>query len=410
MVMVGAGSLAPFLIRAHMSQRPIAEVLLWNHRAGKGRSAGRKPAAEGLPVTATSDLEAAVREADLVSCATLSRQPIIQGEWLKAGTHLDLVGAFNLAMREADDAALQRSQIYVDTMAAKSEGGDVALALQSGAIDEQAVRGDLFGLCARTPERDPDAITLFKSVGASLEDLAAAMLVWRSLPSFCVEFGAMDRLIKICGLSTPETLDAALIAGADLVGFVRFAESPRHVSLEAGRALSAQAKGARSASCCWSTPRTRRSRLHRGDGSGHAATARPRDARARERHPRALRPAGPEGDRHRRCGRPRAGSSPMLTAADHLLLDAKPPRTASALPGGNGLSFDWTLLAGLDPTLPFMLSGGLDPGNVAEAIALTRPDAVDVSSGVEIRPGIKDPARIEAFIQAARAAFAVPAA
>jgi ornithine cyclodeaminase/alanine dehydrogenase-like protein (mu-crystallin family) len=182
MVMVGAGSLAPFLIRAHMSQRPIREVLLWNHRAEKAEALAASLRSEGLPVTATADLEAAVREADLVSCATLSRQPIVKGEWLKAGTHVDLVGAFNLAMREADDRALQRSQIYVDTMAAKSEGGDVALALQSGAIAEEAVRGDLFGLCARTPDRDPDAITLFKSVGASLEDLAAAMLVWRSLP------------------------------------------------------------------------------------------------------------------------------------------------------------------------------------------------------------------------------------
>lgn len=182
MVMVGAGALAPFLIRAHASQRPIASVTLWNHNAEKARRTAADLARQGLPVQATEDLEAAVRGADLVSCATLSRQPIVKGEWLKAGTHVDLVGAFNLAMREADDRALQRSQIYVDTMAAKSEGGDVALALQSGAIAEEAVRGDLFGLCARTPDRDPEAITLFKSVGASLEDLAAAMLVWRSLP------------------------------------------------------------------------------------------------------------------------------------------------------------------------------------------------------------------------------------
>jgi ornithine cyclodeaminase len=80
-----------------------------------------------------------------------------------------------------DDAALRRSQIYVDTEAAKSEGGDVALALQSGAITEDDVRGDLFDLCAQAPDREPDAVTLFKSVGASLEDLAAAMLVWRKL-------------------------------------------------------------------------------------------------------------------------------------------------------------------------------------------------------------------------------------
>ncbi|MDF2813351.1 MAG: ornithine cyclodeaminase family protein [Microvirga sp.] len=182
MVMVGSGSLAPFLIRAHMSQRPIREVMLWNHKPEKAATLAATLRDEGLPVTATTDLEGAVRQADLVSCATLSREPIVQGEWLKAGTHVDLVGAFNLTMREVDDRALQRSQVYVDTKAAKSEGGDVALALRSGAIAESAVRGDLFDLCARAPSRDPEAITLFKSVGTALEDLAAAMLVWRSLP------------------------------------------------------------------------------------------------------------------------------------------------------------------------------------------------------------------------------------
>ncbi|KAB0268382.1 ornithine cyclodeaminase family protein [Microvirga brassicacearum] len=182
MVMVGSGSLAPFLIRAHMSQRPIREVMLWNHKPEKAATLAAILRDEGLPVTATTDLEGAVRQADLVSCATLSREPIVQGEWLEAGTHVDLVGAFNLMMREVDDRALQRSQVYVDTKAAKSEGGDVALALRSGAIAESAVRGDLFDLCARGPSRAPEAITLFKSVGTALEDLAAAMLVWRSLP------------------------------------------------------------------------------------------------------------------------------------------------------------------------------------------------------------------------------------
>jgi phosphoribosylanthranilate isomerase len=94
--------------------------------------------------------------------------------------------------------------------------------------------------------------------------------------------------------------------------------------------------------------------------------------------------------------------------ADRLLVDAKPPATAEALPGGNGLAFDWRLIAGLDPGKPVMLSGGLDPGNVAAAIALTRVGAVDVSSGVERRPGEKDPDKIEAFVKAARAAFTAP--
>jgi phosphoribosylanthranilate isomerase len=97
---------------------------------------------------------------------------------------------------------------------------------------------------------------------------------------------------------------------------------------------------------------------------------------------------------------------PYADGVDHILLDAKPPRTPDALPGGNGIAFDWRLLNGLDPRLFFMLSGGLTPDNVAEAIRLTKPQAVDVSSGVESGPGLKDPARIEAFIRAARTAFA----
>jgi ornithine cyclodeaminase len=181
MVMVGAGSLAPFLIRAHMSQRPIREVTLWNHKDEKAESLAAQLRSEGLPVTAVTDLEAAVREADLVSCATLSTAPIVRGDWLKAGAHLDLVGAFNLRMREADDEALRRAQVYIDTPAARSEGGDVAVSLQSGAIAESHVRGTLADLCQNPPSRDPAAITAFKSVGAALEDLAAAMLVWRSL-------------------------------------------------------------------------------------------------------------------------------------------------------------------------------------------------------------------------------------
>jgi ornithine cyclodeaminase/alanine dehydrogenase-like protein (mu-crystallin family) len=180
MVMVGSGSLAPFLIRAHMSQRPIREVALWNHRPEKAESLAAELRAEGLPVKAVTDLEGAVREADLVSCATLSTAPIVKGEWLKEGAHLDLVGAFNLKMREADDEALVRSDVYIDTDAARSEGGDVALALQSGAIGQDHVRGTLFDLCRKTPQRAEKAITTFKSVGTALEDLAAAILVWRS--------------------------------------------------------------------------------------------------------------------------------------------------------------------------------------------------------------------------------------
>jgi phosphoribosylanthranilate isomerase len=219
----------------------------------------------------------------------------------------------------------------------------------------------------------------------------------------------MDDVIKICGLSTPETLEVALEAGADWVGFVRFPKSPRHVSLDLGRALSGSAKGralravllvdADDASIAAAVEALDPDllQLH-----GHETPERVAAIRAAYGRP-VIKAIGIENEADLPTLATYAG------AADHLLLDAKPPRTPDALPGGNGLSFDWRLLGGLDPGLSFMLSGGLDPGNVAEAIRLTASKAVDVSSGVEQEPGIKDPARIEAFIKAARAAFAAKA-
>jgi ornithine cyclodeaminase/alanine dehydrogenase-like protein (mu-crystallin family) len=183
MVMVGAGELAPYLVRAHASARPLERIAIWSRRPESTRALAERLAAEGLPVTAAEDLERAVGEADLVSCATLAPEPLVRGAWLAPGTHLDLVGAFTPAMREADDAALVRATLYIDTEAALSEGGDVTVALASGAIGRDRVRGTLADLVTgRAPGRTgPDEITAFKSIGASLEDLAAAMLVWREL-------------------------------------------------------------------------------------------------------------------------------------------------------------------------------------------------------------------------------------
>ncbi|HSP26045.1 MAG TPA: ornithine cyclodeaminase family protein [Saliniramus sp.] len=183
MTMVGAGALAPFLIRAHMSQRPIEKIHLWNHRPERARDLAATLRGEGLPVEATEDLESALRGSDLVSCATLSKEPIVHGAWLKEGAHLDLVGAFNLHMREADDDAVRRASVFIDTQAAKKEGGEVALAIASGAIAPEHVKADLFALCrGEAKGRANEAeITLFKSVGTAIEDLAAAMLVMKRL-------------------------------------------------------------------------------------------------------------------------------------------------------------------------------------------------------------------------------------
>jgi phosphoribosylanthranilate isomerase len=214
----------------------------------------------------------------------------------------------------------------------------------------------------------------------------------------------MHGLVKICGLSTPDTLSAAIEAGADMVGFVRFAKSPRHVSLEAGRDLSGLARGRAARVLLLVDPDD--AELDRSISAiepdwlqlhGRESPARVAEIRARTGR-RVMKAIG-------------VAEEPDLAAiadyrpvADRLLLDAKPPPDA-ALPGGNGLAFDWRLLAGLDPGFSFMLSGGLNADTVAEAIALTGAEAVDVSSGVEVRPGVKSPDRIRAFVEAARMAF-----
>jgi ornithine cyclodeaminase len=181
MVMVGAGALAPFLIRAHMAARPITDVLLWNHRPEKAVAMAATLAAEGLPVEPVSDLETAVRMADIVSCATLSTTPVVRGAWLKPGAHLDCVGAYRPTMRESDDEAVRRASLFCDTRAgALKEGGDLAIPLAEGTITPADVRADLYDLAAghHAGRSTAGEITLFKSVGTAIEDLAAAILVW----------------------------------------------------------------------------------------------------------------------------------------------------------------------------------------------------------------------------------------
>jgi ornithine cyclodeaminase/alanine dehydrogenase-like protein (mu-crystallin family) len=184
LVMVGAGALAPYLVRAHASVRPIKRVTLWNRTRGRAVQAAFALAVGGIEVEVVDELEPAVREADIVSCATLSATPLVRGKWLKQGTHLDLVGGFTPKMREADDDAVKRARVYVDTRAAAlKEAGDLTQPLKKGVLKKTGVRGDLFELCrgeakGRSGNRE---ITLFKSVGTAIEDLAAAMLVWRGL-------------------------------------------------------------------------------------------------------------------------------------------------------------------------------------------------------------------------------------
>ncbi len=186
LVMVGAGALAPHLVQAHASVRPIKRVTVWNRTKARAVSMAFGLAVSGIETEVTDDLEEAVRDADIVSCATLSATPIIKGEWLKKGAHLDLVGGFTPRMRETDDQAVKRARVYVDTIAgATKEAGDIVVPLKKGIIKRSAIKGDLFDLCRGEVKGRSSAsqITLFKSVGTAIEDLAAAMLVWKGLGS-----------------------------------------------------------------------------------------------------------------------------------------------------------------------------------------------------------------------------------
>jgi alanine dehydrogenase len=182
LVMVGAGRQARGLVEAHRHVRPIARVSLWSRTAAHAREAAAQMAADGLPVVACDDLEAAVRAADIVSCATLATTPLVRGEWLRPGVHLDLVGAFKSHMRETDDAAMVRADLIVvdERTAALAEGGDVVQAIRSGAIGAGKVAADLadFARGAHPGRTRDDAVTVFKSVGFALEDLAAAEAVY----------------------------------------------------------------------------------------------------------------------------------------------------------------------------------------------------------------------------------------
>lgn len=209
-------------------------------------------------------------------------------------------------------------------------------------------------------------------------------------------------IIKICGIKTSETLDAAIEAGADMVGFMHFARSPRHVDIETLQTLISEARG-RIETCVV---------LVNPDNSCVMEVA--------ALSPDWIQLHGPETPHRVEAIRDEAGIAILKALsigtaedvegvaafadiADRLLLDAKAPKGAER-PGGHGFTFDWNLLKALDPELPFMLSGGLTPETVAQAIQAVRPMGVDVSSGVESALGVKDVGLIRAFIANARAA------
>ncbi len=184
LLMVGTGRLAPHLIAAHASARPIDTVIIWGRREEAAIALKSKLSEAPYQVVVMTDLEVAVDRADIISCATLTREPLVEGDWLQEGQHLDLVGAFKPDMRETDSIAVSRANVFVDTVAgALSEAGDIRQAIEERAIKRTDIKNDLEKLArGRCQGRTSDeSITLFKSVGTALEDLAAAELVMRNV-------------------------------------------------------------------------------------------------------------------------------------------------------------------------------------------------------------------------------------
>lgn len=184
LLMVGTGALAAHLIEAHAAIRPIVNVLVWGRNPEKAAKLAYRLNRRRLKVGHTTDLANAVRGAHIVSCATLSETPLIEGHWLPLGVHLDLVGGFRPSMREADDDCIRRARVFVDTRdGALKEAGDIVQPVKSGVLREDDIAGDLFDLArgARAGRRYHDQITLFKSVGSAIEDLAGATLALDNL-------------------------------------------------------------------------------------------------------------------------------------------------------------------------------------------------------------------------------------
>jgi phosphoribosylanthranilate isomerase len=210
-----------------------------------------------------------------------------------------------------------------------------------------------------------------------------------------------DICIKICGLSEPDTLEAALTAGADMIGLVSFPKSPRHVDVDAMAQLAEQARGRAqivilTVNADDALLAALNKKIHPDWWQFHGQEDTARIETVQARFGRPVMKAVGVGSRE-----DAALANRFAMVADRLLLDAKPPKDATR-PGGLGEVFDWTILQSLDPSVAFMLSGGLTPANVADALAQTHASGVDVSSGVESAPGVKDKALIEAFIATVR--------
>jgi len=182
LTIVGAGALAPHFVRAHAAVRPVKRVFIHSRTLAKAEELAAELAHDGFETHSVTDLEHAVRQSDIVSCVTTATAPVVMGRWLKPGAHVDLAGAFKPTMRETDAEVVARSSVYVDTRdGALAEAGDLLQARDEGKFDFAHIRGDLFELCRGTAKgrTSPDEITLFKSAGTAIEDLATAIMLYQ---------------------------------------------------------------------------------------------------------------------------------------------------------------------------------------------------------------------------------------
>jgi alanine dehydrogenase len=199
LLMVGTGELAPHLVLAHAQVRPIKEVLVWGRTPAKAERLARNLTSRRMQVSATTDLEGAVRGADIISCATLSKEPLVRGAWLREGQHVDLVGGFTPDMREADDEAIDKARVFVDTYSgALKEAGDIVQPMNNGVLTRESIAGDLAELTQGrvAGRRFHNQITLFKSVGTAIEDLAAAILVFETALGANAEHGPNTGVLR----------------------------------------------------------------------------------------------------------------------------------------------------------------------------------------------------------------------
>ena len=177
LMMIGTGVLSTNLIQAHASVRPIKKVYVWGRSIEKAKAICDNFSGEDFEIRAIGSIEEKIGEVDIISCATLSKTPLILGRQLKAGQHIDLVGAYKRDMRETDDQAIKLASVFVDTIqGGLKESGDIVIPLQNGTLKEEDIKGDLFGLCSdkNNGRTNKNEITVFKSVGHALEDLVAA--------------------------------------------------------------------------------------------------------------------------------------------------------------------------------------------------------------------------------------------